>query len=288
VSLSAEIKSLAIRLGADLIGVAPIERFESAPEPGKPRFYMSKAESVVVIATRVLKGLCEAHGAYDEPGKTIGPYMWYGYPIVNWSNSWIAFQIGQYLEDQGYKALPFPPTGFIYRNPEEGQPDFYHKHAAVAAGLGEFGLNRLLLTPQFGAHQRLVSLITDAALDPDPMYNGPPLCNPKACGETCIKACPMKAFEDKMLSVKIGGRIFQYRVLDSVVCRWHSIGGRYLRGNENLPRYPDHHQIEEITEKLGGSAKVNEKMNPNDKALQQFTFAPTCGACMTKCRAPWK
>ncbi len=287
-SLTADVKSLAIRLGADLVGVAPVERFEDAPEEGKPQYYMPDAKCVVVLATRVLKGLCEAHGAYNEPGKTIGPYMWYGYPIINWANSWIAFQTGRYLEDKGHKALPFPPTGFIYRNPEEYQPDFYHKHAAVAAGLGEFGLNRLLLTPQFGAHQRIVSLITDAPLEPDPMYSGPRLCNPTECRETCVRVCPMQAFEEKMISVKIGGRVFEYRGLDTVLCRWNSVVGRYLRGNESLPRYPDHQQIEEITRELGGKAKVNEKMNPDDKALQQFTFAPTCGACMTKCRAPWK
>jgi hypothetical protein len=62
--------------------------------------------------------------------------MWFGYPIINWSNSWIAFQIARYLEDQGYKALPFPSTGFIYRDAEGSQPDFYHKHAAVAARQG--------------------------------------------------------------------------------------------------------------------------------------------------------
>jgi hypothetical protein len=72
-SLTADVKSMALKLGVDLVGIAPVDRFENAPEEGKPQFYMSEASGVVVLAIRVLKGLCETHGAYNEDGKTIGP-----------------------------------------------------------------------------------------------------------------------------------------------------------------------------------------------------------------------
>lgn len=43
-----------------------------------------------------------------------------------------------------------------------------HRHAAVAAGMGELGQHQLLPTPEPGGKQKLVSIITDAPLKPDP------------------------------------------------------------------------------------------------------------------------
>ncbi|NIM69365.1 MAG: hypothetical protein GTO48_02660, partial [Xanthomonadales bacterium] len=40
--------------------------------------------------------------------------------------------------------------------------------AGVAAGLGELGHSKLLLTPQFGPRQRVFVVLTDAELEPDP------------------------------------------------------------------------------------------------------------------------
>jgi len=287
--LTEEIKSLAKSMGIDLVGIAPVERFEHAPEQYRPQYYMKDAKSVVVMVNRILDTICDVHGSYDQEGKTITPYSWYGYAVINWSFSWIAAQVGKHLEDNKYKALPFPPTGFNYRNPDFQYPDFLHKHAAVAAGLGEFGLNRLFLSPQFGSHQRIVSIITNAPLDPDPMYSGPSLCNRKECRDSCVNICPLKAFKvDELTQVKIGDRVFEYMGIDAIVCRWHSIAGKYLRGNDKFPRYPNRQEIDEIVEPAGGlNPFIQANMNPVDRSFGQFTFTPTCGACQTKCRAPW-
>jgi epoxyqueuosine reductase len=286
-SLTDEVKKMAVELGADLIGVAPTERFDYAPKEYHPQYFMKDAKGVIVLGLRLLEGICDVHGAYNQEGKTIAPYSWYSYPIVNWSLSTIAFQIGKKLEDKGYRALPFPPTSFAYRH-DFTHPDFLHKHAAVAAGLGELGLNRLFLSPQFGSHQRLVSIITNTPLEPDPMYSGPSLCNRKECRNSCLKICPMKAFTEKVISARIGDKVYEYRELDHVLCQWSSIGGKYLRSSPDLPRYPNHEQIEEIYRAAGGQEKVRAKIHPLDKAFQNFTYTPTCGACIVKCRAPWK
>lgn len=286
--LTDDIKALATGMGVDLVGIAPVERFDYAPEKFKPQYYMRDAKCVVVLATRILQGICDVHGAYNEEGKTIGPYSWFGYPMLNWGNSWTAIQVGNHLEDNGYKALPFAPAGFHYQQADKGLPDFLHRHAAVAAGLGEFGLNRLFISPQFGPRQRPISIITNAPLDPDPMYNGPKLCNREECKDTCVKICPMQAFVDKLMSVRIGDRVYEYLELDSTVCHWCAIVGKYLRGTDELPRYPNRQQIDELYKRAGGRANVQAMMNPTDRMFQQFTWTPTCGACLTKCRAPWK
>jgi len=274
-----------MKMGADLVGIASVDRFDHAPEEGKPQYYMPDARSVIVIATRILEGICDVFGSFEETGKTISPYFWHGYSQLNWANSWIAIQIGKLLEDKGFKVIPFPPTGINYRHLDKNSdiPDFYNKHAAVAAGLGEFGLNRLLITPQFGTHQRLVPLITNADLKPDPMYSGPKLCRPDKCKSYCVRKCPHKAFEENLLSVIIGDRNYQYAVLNSLRCKFQQWGGKYMRGKSSFPVQPDDEKLVEIMK-----GNTEHKPNKYDKQLSWFTYGPACGECLVKCPAPWK
>lgn len=51
---------------------------------------------------------------------------------------------------------------------------FHFRLAAVACGLGEMGWSKMFLTPEFGPLQRVAFIFTDAPLEPDPMYSGPP------------------------------------------------------------------------------------------------------------------
>jgi len=285
-SLTIDVKELAINRGADLIGIAPIDRYETAPEEGKPQYYMSDAKSVVVIATRILQGLCDVYGPYDEEGKTIAPYMWNAYSQLNIGNSWIAIQVGKLLEDEGYRAIPFQTAGYMYRQPDKGLPDFYHKHSAVAAGLGEFGLNRLLLTPQFGAHQRLISIITNAPLDPDPMYDGPKLCRPDECGRICIKSCLHGALEDKLFTVKIGGKVFKYSTHNYSKCLYTNYAGPYMRGKTMYPAEPTDEFLEKFVAD-GKKTSFHDMMHPYDRRLQIAAFGPGCSACLVPCPVPW-
>jgi len=284
-SLTHDVKERAIKMGADLVGIAPVNRFEHAPDEGKPQYYMRDATNVIVVATRILKGICDVFGSFEEEGKTISPYFWHGYSQLNWAHSWIAIQVGKLLEDNGFKAIPFPPTGINYRHLDTNSdiPDFYNKHAAVAAGLGEFGLNRLLLTPQFGTHQRLIPIVTNAPLEPDPMYSGPKLCRPEACKSFCVRTCPHKAFEDKLFSVKIGDRVYEYAALNSLRCKFQQTGGKYMRGKSAFSKQPDDAELAEMMK-----GYTPRKVNPYDKQLYAYTFGPACGECLVKCPAPWR
>jgi epoxyqueuosine reductase QueG len=55
--------------------------------------------------------------------------------------------------------------------------------------MGEIGKNNLLLTPEFGPHQRLCAIITEAELEPDPRRDFD-LC--RGCNK-CMEACPSGA-----------------------------------------------------------------------------------------------
>ena len=56
-SLTDDIKSLIMKEGADLAGIAPIERFDGAPELYHPQNLLHQTESVISIAVRHLRGV---------------------------------------------------------------------------------------------------------------------------------------------------------------------------------------------------------------------------------------
>ena len=51
-----DVKKLARALGADAVGIAPIDRFEGAPVQMDPRQIMPEAKSVIAMAFRVMRG----------------------------------------------------------------------------------------------------------------------------------------------------------------------------------------------------------------------------------------
>jgi epoxyqueuosine reductase QueG len=276
IDLTRSLRELALeRLEVDLVGVAPVERLQGAPEGARPTDYLPAAASVVVLAAKIPDAVIEVAGRYDEPGKTLGPYMWYGYPILNWDLSSVASRVAKFLEAHGFKGLPFPPTGLLYKF--GNRADFSHRHAAVAAGLGEFGWSGLLLTPQFGPRQRVVSIITDAQLEPSPMYDGPSLCRPDSCGRACVKACPTGAMAGRV-SVEMSGKTFEYARLHTVRCKWPFAKEGFRRTKVAMPEDPTEDDMRAMM-----SATTP---HPFDAALNQFTFVPQCGACIFSCPSP--
>ena len=274
--LNRGLRELALeRLEMDLIGFAPVERLAQGPEGGRPTDYLPEARIVVVLAAKIPDATLEVAGRYDEPGKTLSSYMWYGYPVLNWDLSSAAARVVRFLETRGFKGLPFPPTGLLYKFGDRA--DFSHRHAAVAAGLGELGYSGLLLTPEFGPGQRLVSIVTDAPLEPSPMYDGPSLCRPDSCGRACIAACPTRAMTGQV-SLDIEGKTFEHARLHPVRCKWPFPEKGFRRTQVAMPADP--------TEEDFRAAVASTKPHPYDAALNQFTFVPQCGACIFSCPSP--
>ncbi|MFN2168654.1 MAG: hypothetical protein ACK2U9_20665 [Anaerolineae bacterium] len=273
--LTRDVREVALAAEVDLFGVTPVDRLAHGPEGARPTDYLPSARTVVVLAKKMLDTVIERAGRYDEEGKTLGPYMWYGYPILNWELSTAAARVARALEREGFKALPFPPTGINYKF--GWRSDFSHRHAAVAAGLGQFGHSGLLLTPQFGPRQRLVSIITDAPLEASPLLTEPALCRPECCGHACLAACPTGAMSGEV-TLEIGGTIHSYARLQGVRCKWPFPEGGYRRTEVPMPPDPTEDDMRE--------ALASTVPHPYDAALQQFTFVPQCGACIFACPAP--
>jgi len=229
-SLTQEVKQVAKQHGAMLVGVAPVERFDpmpplcdAVPRGRHPKDYLPEAKSVISIAQPILNPVMDAPAikADEEmemmPPKAQYPYLeslynQVGHVVHDRMLEFIGQMVGQHLLAYGCETMFFPTTGLhpkvegrteaeLWEGPskewaEKHSPfrysfgPFSHRHAATRAGLGEFGYNNIVLTPQFGPRQRFNSIITDAELVPDPLI-AEPICLRDKC-RLCLKACIME------------------------------------------------------------------------------------------------
>ena len=92
----------------------------------------------------------------------------------------ITAKLAAYIRFLGYPAVP------------SGNDTAQNIPLAIDAGLGEHGRNGLLLTPEYGARQRLCKVFTDLPLIPDKPIDFGALNYCKQC-HACASSCPAKA-----------------------------------------------------------------------------------------------
>lgn len=100
----------------------------------------------------------------------------------------ICERIAGLLSSCGYRSGIIAPTHTF--DAQTLVSPWSHRHAAFIAGLGAFGLNRMLITKQ-GCCGRLGSLVTDAHIPPSPRPAGE-LClfmHDGSCS-ACVRRCP--------------------------------------------------------------------------------------------------
>ncbi len=188
-----EIRQYALSLGAAKCGFANIERFKDSLPGRHPLDIMPTAKSVIVIATRLLDGAVDANFRKFEDGYDVahGIYGTYGYtmlPTFTMASQLYAMAL-KIERETGKMACPQFTGG-----PLVNGIALSLRHAAMAAGLGQFGWHTIILTPEFGPRNRFGALITDLELEPDPLYDGPTLCDPAKC-KICVSRCPTRALQ---------------------------------------------------------------------------------------------
>jgi len=97
----------------------------------------------------------------------------------------------RFLKSRGFRTLAIPPDSDRRKGTfiSKLYSLFNHKMAATSCGIGWVGKNGLLISPDFGPRLSLVTVLTDAPLEPDaPMEHS-------LCGDCvlCVQYCPSKA-----------------------------------------------------------------------------------------------
>ena len=185
-----EVKSYIIKeVDADLVGIAPVERFEKAPKGHKPEDILPGAKSVIVFAFNMLES------TFLSPNPRVYQLRYIDMRVRTQN---CGYNVSRFLERKGYWAVSLPSTAPVDMGPEHRGlfGDFSYRHAAVEAGLGQIGWNQLLVTPQFGPRVWLMAVITTAELYPDKRFEDK-LCTEEACG-ICTEGCPQGALTPNM------------------------------------------------------------------------------------------
>ena len=97
------------------------------------------------------------------------------------------------LHSKGYRACTIPATHNF--DPVSLMSAWSHRHVAYIAGLGTFGLNRMLITDK-GCAGRIGSIVTELELEPDERIKGD-YClylHNGSCS-ACLDGCPCSALQ---------------------------------------------------------------------------------------------
>lgn len=227
---AAMVKEQAKAMGADLCGIAPMDRFEGTPAQFDPRYIFPNAKSCIVLGFRIPRGYFRG----IEEGTYFASYAGMGYGNINRIVSPLSLRyLCCYIEDFGWEAAPVPnlflgnavkfqtqklaPEYSVPVRDGLPQPDVLvdYRICAYLAGLGQIGYSKVFLTPEFGPFQRFVVLLTDAPLEPDPIFEGQ-LCD--RCMR-CAKACTGGAISmTETESITVAGHTIEWGKLDVLKC----------------------------------------------------------------------
>ena len=209
---SGVVKEWAKDMGADIVGIASVERFEGAPPGHGPKDFVPEAKSVIVAGIRIPDPIVDYdryHLKFEETPQDVATeatvqklYLLMGHYVIDMMLNSLAVRIANKLEIQGgYKSMPTPDTSStgLGRRVEGLHIHFFsQRHAATRAGLGEFGFSNIVLTPEFGPRVRFVSIITEAELEPDPLITEK-ICLRERCGgrggPICLQRCTAGAIQ---------------------------------------------------------------------------------------------
>jgi epoxyqueuosine reductase len=186
--LSLQIKQLALQLGANLAGITSVERLADSPPSGNAAALLPGARSVISFALAL-----DVNKTADFLGKRDWePHCTDRKEIVQRLYT-IGDSLVQTLESLGHRAVNVDINNNYL--PEEGaaditemtefHPEFSHRYAGVAAGLGRLGWSGNLMTFEYGALVELGSVITDAVLEEDPLCEENPCDGCKMCSIVC-------------------------------------------------------------------------------------------------------
>ena len=222
-----DIKEYALNeLGVDKIGIANIERFNTAPEFTDPKQVMPRCKSVIVFIMRVPRGCYRG----IEEGTHWPSYTVFGYTGIARQLVQKGYALSKYIEkNTGYEATIITSATTV---PERGprgnkipgkarrEVSVHHRFAAFLAGLGEIGYSKVFLTEEFGPRQRIGVVLTELELEPDPIPE-PHICD--RCG-ACVRACPGAMSKTETVKTTLDGHEIEYVQIETGRCKQAHFG----------------------------------------------------------------
>ena len=189
-----DVKNAARRFGADLVGIAPLSRFDGVAPQNDPRSIFPQGKTMIVIGRRIPRGAVRGVEAGNPANGTVADFGLY--MLEDQYLAKTTYDLVIWMENQGFEAVPMfgydveAPVGVPLGAPvSEGKtaPNVYvdWKRAAHLCGLGEVGRNGLFITPEFGTLQRFAMLVSDRELAPDEVLERNVCGNCNACEEAC-------------------------------------------------------------------------------------------------------
>ena len=211
-SVEGSVQALARSLALDLVGYASTTDLERRLDARhRPSTLGPEARTVIVLGKRTLRGVLWAKHLASKQlagGRTLR--------ALEFAAERIAFD----LERRGALALPVSPASldFEKRTPEDllpaGQGSPLLREAAVLAGLGTLGLNRMVLTPEYGPRVFFAGVLTSAEIEPGAELDEELCLGLEECGR-CAAICPADAIPRR---APRGARLTAIRDLDERAC----------------------------------------------------------------------
>ncbi len=167
-------------MGADLCGIASVDRFKDAPKGFHPTDVMPTCRSVISFACRFPVGTlrCKSDIPYTRVRNSMTQKL-----------DAIALDFCIEMELNGIVCVPIPTNESLWdASTNRFRSIVSQKHAAQAAGLGSIGRHSLLITPEYGSMVWLGAVLCEQEFEPDAII--PPICD--NCN-FCVDVCPINA-----------------------------------------------------------------------------------------------
>lgn len=157
----------------------PVDRIR-APVGRQPRDLLRSAKCLIVF------GMPMSREIFSFPARRTSNEL---YALAREVDA-VAKELAVALQSEGYRSLPVPT--FLPMRIVDGRLKgiLSLKHCAADAGLGELGMNTLLINPEHGNRLVLAAVATEWEFDRSPVHPSRTLC---AGCRRCIEACPARA-----------------------------------------------------------------------------------------------
>ena len=181
-----DVKERARSLGADLVGIASAKTLNAFPPdplwPQTPERISPHIKSVIVIAKRIPVAAFRC--------KTNVPVQYIDMLVMRKMDK-ICYALVEDLEDNGHPTFvtAAQETDWSYKRASYGR--LSTRHLGIEAGLGTFGLEVNILSPEYGPRLYLTGVLTELELEPDRIMTEQ-VCIGESCSR-CLYSCPTDA-----------------------------------------------------------------------------------------------